>query len=127
RRRVAAAPQALADLEAVYLGQAHVEDDQVVTRHGQPLQGLPAVARQLGDVALPLEVEDQPLRDRLLVLHHEDPRRRSAHRAASGGAIGRSMTKRLPGRPSWENASTVPCISRTSPETIESPRPVPCL
>src|SRR6185369_7838459 len=118
------AAEVLAHLEAVHLGQPHVEDDEV-ERIGETVQGLAAVPSELGRIALALEVEDEPLRDRLLVLHDEDARGGGiAHASVPRGTAGSSTTKRLPGLPSCENASTVPRISLTSPETIERPRPV---
>ena len=66
--------QAAADLEAVHLGQHHVEHDEVEGLLGEARERLAAV-RGLHDlVAVALQRERQQRLDRLLVVDQEDAR-----------------------------------------------------
>ena len=124
RREVAVLAQPLADLEAVDLGQADVEQDEVVApRLGRGQPGA-AVAGDVDVVLLAVQVDAQALGEGFLVLDEQDARDGFA-RHEPDSARGSVTTNRVPGLPSMVIAFTSPFISLTSAATIARPRPVP--
>ena len=122
RREVPIAAQLLTHLEAIHLWQANVEDHQVEALGAHALEGLASVARDLDDMMLPLQVDTDAVGDGLFVFDDEDAGGLGHDRPP---ATGSRTTRRVPARPSCENAITLPFISLTSPSTIERPSPVP--
>ena len=124
RREVAVLAQPLADLEAVDLGQADVEQDQVVAPRLRRGQAGAAVAGDVDVVVLAVQVDAEALGEGLLVLDQQDAGDRFAGHERDS-AKGRVTTNRVPGLPSMVIAFTSPFISLTSAATIARPRPVP--
>ncbi len=71
-RHPALGPQLAADVDAVHLGQHHVQQHEVGAGGVEDVQSLGAVARHLDEEALALQTDDEGFDEGLLVLDDED-------------------------------------------------------
>src|SRR6185312_157929 len=126
RQSVVASPQRPDHLQAAYIGQAEIENDQIGAG-SLDFSERAAPIRRFGHLEpLRAQAGAQKPADRRLVIDDEDGCRVRAHGLASSlpaSGTGRVTVKTPPCPPGRLAASTVPAIASTKPRQMARPRP----
>src|ERR1700730_2668780 len=132
RQGFAAVPDLTHDIEAIYVGQAKVEDDEIGGFLANHVERGARVGGGRDDVALAFQARVQETKDSRLVIDDENTEwtRTWRHDMASAGSLGVTgtgslMVKTAPDRSIRLAAVMKPPMASTKPRQIARPSPVP--